>query len=256
MTTRLLTCAIALLNCCLVLGDTPKAELPLLIEEQPIGRVVSAGGHVTLSVMVTGAPPIIYQWWKGTQPLAGNVRITGVTSRVLNIDPVQTTDTSNYFVVVTSPSLSVTSSVASVEVSALPRAATVVGTNVIINVLGPVGDVYRIESSPDFFSPSITNGYATNRTGVAEYIEPNLGSQRFYQARFQRMLPVLYSPTPLDTQTMVRAYGKLNEQWRFEGTTNFLQWTNLGTVTNTNGWVKFKDTNAAPGQRFYRITPP
>jgi hypothetical protein len=251
-----LACAAALFAACVAQADTPKAEVPLFIEEHPIGRVVSVGGHVTLSITATGAPSLTYQWFKGAQAVANNTRISGATGPVLNIDPAQLGDTSNYFAVVTSGSVSATSSVASVSVQSILFAVTPVGTNVVVNVLGPIGEVYRIEFSPDpFFFSYTTNGYATNRTGVAEFIEPQR-PQGFYRARFERMLPVLYPQSPTNPAPLLRAYGKLNQGWRFQATTNFVTWTNLATITNTTGWVKLIDSNAPPSGRFYRISPP
>jgi hypothetical protein len=256
MTARLLACVLILGAAVATRADTPNAEAPLIIEDQPIARIVSVGGHVTLSITATGAPSLIYQWFKGTQPVGNNSRISGASTAVLNIDPVQTTDTSNYFAVVTSGTTSITSSPASMLVQDIPRAVTLVGTNVVVNALGPIGEVYRIE----FFSFSTftrtTNGYATNRTGVAEFVEPQRPGGGIYTPTFERMLPVLYPPSPTNIAPLLRAYGKLNQSWRFEATTNFVTWTNLATLTNTHGWVKFNDTNALPSGRFYRISPP
>lgn len=232
------------------------AAVPITIEEQPISRTVSAGGNVTLSVVATSTAPLSYQWFKGTQPLTNDWRITGATAAALNLEPAQLTDTSNYFVVASASGTSVTSAVATVLVESLRFAVTPVGTNVIVNVLGTVGEVYRIESAPDFFSAFVTNGYATNRLGVAEYREPQPAQQRFYRARFERLLPVLSTVRFTNGTPLVRAYGKLNETWRFEATDDLAAWSHLGTVTNTRGWMSLSDTNPTGAMRYYRITPP
>src|SRR5689334_16338361 len=96
---------------------TSKAAGSLGVAEEPIGRTVSEGGHVTLSLSVTGAAPISYQWWKDGQPLSDDSRISGAGGPVLNIDPVITNHTGTYFAVATNSSGAVTS--ASVSVACL-----------------------------------------------------------------------------------------------------------------------------------------
>ena len=232
-----------------VVGDPP------VIDEQPSGRTVSEGGHVALSVLVHGTAPFSYQWRKGEQPLANNTRVTGATNAVLNIDPAQVADGGNYSVVVTNTGGSITSAVVSLAVNQIARSVTLLGTTgILVQVLGQPGDVYRIESSTNFlFQPWTTNGYATNRSGIAEFVDRNTGVSRFYRSRFQFMLPVLY-PTGVGT---LRAYGKLNQVWRFEGSDDLQQWTALDTVTNLTGWVTFSDPrDFIPLRQFYRIAPP
>jgi len=232
-----------------VVGDPP------VIDEQPIGRIVTDGGHVALSVLVHGTVPLSYQWWKSGQPLVNNTRVTGATNAVLNIDPAQVADGGNYSVVVTNTGGSITSAVVSLAVNQILRSVTLLGTTgVLVQVLGQPGDVYRIESSTDFlFQTWTTNGYTTNRSGIADFVDRNTGTSRFYRPRFQLMLPVLY-PTGVGT---LRAYGKLNQVWRFDASDNLQQWTALDTVTNLTGWVTFGDPrDFIPLRQFYRIAPP
>ena len=232
-----------------VVGDPP------VIDEQPIGRIVTDGGHVAFSVLVHGTVPFSYQWRKSGQPLANNTRVTGATNAVLNIDPAQGADGGNYSAVVTNTGGSITSAVVSLAVNQILRSVTLLGTTgVLVQVLGQPGEMYRIESSADFlFSTWTTNGYATNRSGIAEFVDRNTGVSRFYRPRFQLMLPVLY-PAGVG---LVRAYGKLNQVWRFDASDDLQHWTPLDNVTNATGWVTFSDPrDFIPLRQFYRIAPP
>jgi len=244
--------------------------------EQPIGRIVTDGGHVTLSLSVTGAAPLVFQWWKDEQPLTNSVRIMGATDSVLNIDPAQTNgDSGNYFAIVTNANGAVTSAPVSMVVSQLLFGITPTGaTGALVTALGQMGDVYRIEVSENF-GPYRTNGYATNFTGRTQYFyrDPGGAGFRNFRVRFDHMLPVLYPGVPevnvlplgikagLIPFGSVRAYGKLNQVWQFESTANFSNWFSIGTVTNHSGWVKFIDPTIDPGdlkppRRFYRVAPP
>ena len=246
---------------------------PPVIRTQPIARNVSEGGHVAFAVLLAeNNPPLWYQWWRNEQPLAANGRLSGTTNFVLNIDPVQIADSGNYFIIVSNTAGAVTSAVVSLVVSQVVFTFTPVGgTGAWLNISGQIGDVYRIEVNTNFTGYR-TNGYATNASGQAQYFDHDPGTGfRQIRVRFDRMLPVLYPGEPdigVDPVTAkaiapgsLRAYGRLNQVWRFESSSNFVQWFPLVTVTNTAGWVRLIDPTIDPGdvlppRRFYRIAPP
>jgi hypothetical protein len=234
-------------------------DLPV-IDEQPIGRIATAGGPVILSVKATSTSPLYYQWFTNnhTQPITNSARVTGATNAVLNIDPALTTDSGGYSVVVSSSGGSTTSLVASVTVNSLLAQPTVTGaTGVIVLLTGQIGDVYRMELNENFTGYK-TNGYATNINGSVSYTYrwPNDGLFRLRRETVDRVLPVMYT-TGRQTPTTVRAYGKLNQAWRFEISSDFLEWSPIQTITNTTGWVQFDDPQLTPPPlRFYRISPP
>jgi hypothetical protein len=228
---------------------------PPVIDEQPVGRSVSVGGHVALSVLAQGTAPLIFQWRKDGAPLANDTNIFGATTSVLNIDPAGTNNSGAYSVVITNASGSTTSTVVSVAANNIPVFATAQGnTGLLMRIIGPIGEIYRIETG-NFGPPWSTNGYATNFTGEARYFFLFASGGASIRVLFDRMLPVLYSSTPQAPAT-VRAYGKLNQAWRFERSSDLLQWTPMLTVTNTNGWFRFNDPQLQlPPIRFYRIAP-
>lgn len=233
-----------------------KAEpLAPIIDEQPVGRRISEGGHLTLSVQAHGTAALTYEWRKGESPLADDARVSGATTDVLNIDPVQLGDDGDYFVIITAGGLSTTSTVAAVTVNQLGLQLTVgPGSGLTMRTFGPVGDVYRVESANNVNGPWITNGFYTNYLGFGQTFRPFAGLGNLLRPRLDHMLPVLYAS---NSAPGLRAYGKLNQIWRFQGTTNFVNWDTLTVATNTRGWVKFTDPSLplAP-RRFYRITPP
>jgi hypothetical protein len=250
---------LALFNPQFTNAATKAAGEPPVIDEQPIGRVATAGGHVVLSVLAHATAPMTFQWFTNnhTQPITNSARITGATNAVLNIDPALTSDSGGYSVVVTANGASVTSSVANVVVNALNVQATQTGaTGVVVVLTGQIGDVYRMELNENFAGYR-TNGYATNVTGSVSYTYrwPTNTATRFRRETVDRVLPVLYRPTA-QAPTSLRAYGKLNQIWRFEGSTDLQTWAPITTVTNTRGWYQFNDVPLQPPPiRFYRIGP-
>ena len=82
---------------------------------QPISQTGAVGGNVTFTVAASGTAPLAYQWRKDGSS------ISGATSSTYTIASAKTTDAGSYTVVVTNSAGSVTSSAATLTVSALPR---------------------------------------------------------------------------------------------------------------------------------------
>jgi hypothetical protein len=238
----------------------PRASgTPPVIDEQPIGRTVTEGGFVALSVLAHATAPMSYQWWKAGQLLTNDTRVSSATNLVLNIDPVQLSDATNYFAVVSSSGGAVTSATVSLVVSQLLVQFTATGTTgAVMTMFGQVGDVYRIEHNVNF-SGYTTNGYATNVTGVTQGAAHwnNDGLIHQLRVKLDRMLPVVYPLRASNGTAGFRAYGKLNQAWRCDTSSDLSAWTPLGTVTNSTGWLTFFDPRLTlPPVRFYRIAPP
>ena len=69
-----------------------------------------AGTDVTLSVTASGTAPLTYQWWNS----AG--AILDATNASYNLNPAQTNDSDNYFVIVANDYGAITSAVATLVV--------------------------------------------------------------------------------------------------------------------------------------------
>ena len=80
--------------------------LPVTITSQPQSQSAPAGSDVTLSVTATGTAPLTYQWWNS----AG--AILDATNASYSLNPAQTNNSDNYFVIVANDYGSVTSTVA------------------------------------------------------------------------------------------------------------------------------------------------
>ena len=89
-----------------------------VITKQPVGKTVTVGANVTLTVAASGTPAPTFQWQKdGTD-------IPGATSASLVLTGVQLTDTGSYTATATNQGWSVTSNAAVVTVNALPVITT------------------------------------------------------------------------------------------------------------------------------------
>jgi hypothetical protein len=253
-----LACLLILFAALTASADTKAGGSAPVIDEQPISRVATEGGPVSFFVVAHAPAAMTFEWRKGTVPLTNDSRVSGATNSVLNIDPLQLSDTSNYVVVVSAGGFATTSAPVSLVVSQLvaPQFPTG-GTGTVINAYGQIGDVYRVEINANF-SGYQTNGYMTNRTGVATYTArwPNDGVFRQVRTRYDRLLPVMSRPTPQDRASFT-VYGKRNEVWRIDSSSDLFLWTPGITVTNTNGVVRFSDPQLQlPAMRFYRISLP
>lgn len=96
---------------------------PIVITKQPVSANVAAGIAFTNTVVVAATAPA-YQWYRDglPLPLAGQTNIVnGATSASLILNPVEPSDTStNYYVIITNSSGSVTSAPASLAVYSAP----------------------------------------------------------------------------------------------------------------------------------------
>ncbi len=94
----------------LQLYNAEKPPLPV-IEEPPQSRALAVGGTAMFDVIASGPPPVKYQWHKDGTPLPA---ATNSTLRITNVQPPQI---GAYVVVVSNPYGSVTSSVASLNLT-------------------------------------------------------------------------------------------------------------------------------------------
>ena len=228
---------------------------PPVIDEQPIGRVVSEGGHATLLVVAHGTAPLSYRWTRNGVELPTDPHITGNAGPVLNIDPLGTNDTALYQAIITNSAGTNVSSLALIQVIPIALGLSVQGgTGLLAHVFSQRAEVCRIESANSTTGPWVTNACATNLFGTAPAVFlPFAGLGNFLRARFDHLLPTLY----LTGVGTMRAYGKLGQAWRLEGTADLEHWTPLFTATNSTGWMTLGDPRAfVPIIQSYRLAPP
>lgn len=88
------------------------------IAMQPVAQTVCGGDAAVFSVTATGTSPLTYQWRRGATNLVNGPRISGATTPMLTIDPVEVGDTSSsYACVVTDGCGSVNSALVSLRVN-------------------------------------------------------------------------------------------------------------------------------------------
>jgi hypothetical protein len=93
---------------------------PPTITTQPTNQTVGAGSRAEFDVFGTGTSPFFFQWEKDGTNLINGGRISGATNNILIITNAQTSDDGNYWLNVTNPGGSVTSSVAVLTVVSFP----------------------------------------------------------------------------------------------------------------------------------------
>lgn len=86
-----------------VMLNTGDSYAPATIVEQPAGQLVQAGAAAVLSVVASSGLPISYQWSRNGVPLSDGGNISGATTSVLTIDPVDAPDEAIYEVLLTIP---------------------------------------------------------------------------------------------------------------------------------------------------------
>jgi len=111
------------------------AAVPPTILGQPQSQTVIVGSTVYLLVRALGGPPLSYQWYFGTNAIPEG------TNAVLKLTNLQTTNSGNYYCVVSNGGGAVPSSLAALSV--LPA----LGINMIpaITLIGDIGATYRLE---------------------------------------------------------------------------------------------------------------
>ncbi len=142
-------------------------NLPTTITAQPVASsVVCAGVNVAASISVTGATTsTTYQWYNGTTP------VTSQTTATLSLPSAQTANAGSYSVVVTSACNSVTSTVFSLTVNALPMVnvsptgtTICTGTSTTLTANGGTSYTWTGGQSTSAISVSLAGTYSVTAT--------------------------------------------------------------------------------------------
>jgi hypothetical protein len=97
----------------------------LIITNQPVAGLTNQVGYTaTFSVVAVGQIPLSYHWWFNGSSLANGGHIFGATSSSLTVSNAQTTNTGNYWVVITNAVGSVISSNAYLSITNVPPTIT------------------------------------------------------------------------------------------------------------------------------------
>lgn len=96
--------------------NAPNPGEPPSITQQPNSASILEGRRATLSVTVTGAEPLSYQWRKNGRTLFNSDRVSGATASTLAINGFTADDAGRYDVAISNPAGTVISSVAALGV--------------------------------------------------------------------------------------------------------------------------------------------
>ena len=146
--------------------------LPPEITTQPSNQLVEATAAATNVVVVTGTPPLTYQWqFNGTNLLSGT-NITGTTNAILLISPAGTNNSGNYQCIITNYAGAVTSTVAILTVTPIPlitqqptNQTVGVGQSATFNVNGYAERPFGLQWFKD--GATLTNGVTTNGSTIS-----------------------------------------------------------------------------------------
>jgi hypothetical protein len=124
----------------------------MTITNQPVSVTANAGTTAGFNIGATAPTPLNYQWYFGTNLLAGQ------TNSALSIGSVGPTNVGSYYVVVNSGSGSANSALATLTV--IYQAPNVVGGQMMLgaggfqlNFSGPSGQTYKVIASDDLTTP-------------------------------------------------------------------------------------------------------
>ena len=262
-------------------NSTIELRSPWIITN-PTNITANPGTNTSLQITLSGLETLRYQWWKNSQPLAGE------TNRVLSFASLIPADAGNYFVVVTNIYGATTSAVATVTVN-----CPVVGLTPPNLPAGVVGSAYSQSLMatgglpPYAFgvsSGALPGGLTLSASGQLTGIPTNVGSFNFaitatdtngcsgllaYNVNVT-CPAITLSPTNLPAAVAGTAYGQLLSAsggvapYSFAVTNGSLPGgLNLsgggmlaGTPTNTGAFnftVVCTDTNGCTGQRAYTL---
>ncbi len=227
--------------------------VPPAITGQPTNQTVLAGSNVSFTVTASGTTPFGFQWRFNGTNLANGGQFSGVTTATLSLANAQLGNAGGYSVVVTNAAGSVTSSVATLTVSAPPvittqpaSQAVLTGSNVSFTVAAsgttPFGFQWRFNggnltnggqfSGVTTATLSLTNAQPANAGGYAALVTNSAGSVTSSVATLLVSAPTNCTPPPAG----------LVGWWPGEGNANDITGTNNGTLqggatANTIGLV-------------------
>jgi len=140
-----------------VVTPPPVVATAPVVTTAPVAQTVVAGGGASFGVVATGTAPLAYQWRRDGQVIAG------ASSATLTLDNIQSAAAGTYTVVVSNAAGAVTSTGATLTVSAAPVAPVSRLSNLSVRSLAGSGD------------QTLIVGFAVGGTGVKSILLRGVG---------------------------------------------------------------------------------
>ncbi|BET65195.1 hypothetical protein ASA1KI_01130 [Opitutales bacterium ASA1] len=224
---------------------------PPVITRQPPEVSALEGFAASIYVGATGTPPLTYQWWRNGAPL------DGATSPLLYIPASQLSDGGSYFVVVTNPFGSTTSSVGTLTINPIgtppnddfANAASIAtgGEFVVARLAGAT----RQTGEPNHAGVSATGGTLWWRWSPAQSGPATFSTAESFKADFSTLDTVLavYTGNALGTLSLVAANDDFDDELTSQVTFNAVAGTTyhiaVGGFSPSQIGILFLDTAPA-----------
>jgi hypothetical protein len=226
-----------------IVTSSPPATLTVVAPvTTPTPQVLFGGLTAHFTVNVSGLSPT-FKWQKNGVALSEGGRITGSTAANLQISNLQTTDSANYAVVLTSGSLSVTSSVSSLTVLPVTSESAY---DAVVLAAGPVA-YYRFAESGN---PAANNLIALDNAGAYNGVygldvtnaydgEAGPSPTNGFPGFADNNAAALFTPGDTNSEITVAPWN-LNTD-----TVTFTFWVNPPAIQNYNSTILWSGTNSS-----------
>jgi endonuclease/exonuclease/phosphatase family metal-dependent hydrolase len=237
---------------------------PVNITTQPQSLTVTQGANATFSVAASGTDPLSYQWWFGTNAIAG------ATNSTYTRNNSQQADAGSYFVIVTNIAGSTNSAIATLTVLVPPSIslqpqdqAVNQGADATFSVAATGSEPlsYQWQRNSTSIPGATENSYTRPSVQLADtgnYSVLVTNSAGFVLS--SNALLNLFVPTPtlvMSAPGLIEWQGLSNFSYTVQGKTNIddTNWTTLGTASSPTVDISFTNQPDA-AQQFYRVTVP
>ena len=237
-----------------------------IITSDPTNLTVALGSNATFSAGVSGASPLIYQWFfNGTN-------LVGATANPLVITNVDVAQAGTYQLIASNSLGAATSALATLTVSAPPAIVTdltnriaISGSNVTLQIkasgIGPLTYQWLFSGSP---LPGATSNSLTfasvspaNAGSYQVLVANSLGSAQSAVAALEVIAPRSLSISPFNGDLFSLSFaGMAGQTYTVQYSPNLTSWFDAGTATaDASGIAVFTANRTAPST-LYRVLPP